>query len=243
MSPSTTTPDEIVAPAGHILDDADAAAYYRHPEHLGGPVATYDLSEATNQIVPQRELLLGILTIVLWTAFFCGGVFVPTMEYRQALWGGKLGLLAASGHLLVVVSCYTLTNIWLLCCAAALLGCMTRRWQVSDHSSIETTVVAISPVRVYLSALLRGFFLYLITVAGFLTVTTEESLISTKLDQYIRIAGVTSVLAFVVGYDPRILNRFLARVMDATDLAISPQRSDAVPDASTSSGRTFRRLP
>lgn len=232
MLPGSPIADETVKPAEHILDDAEAVAYRRQPEHPGYSGITYDLSEATNQVVPQRELLMGFLAILLWTAFFCCGVFVPTAEFRQALWGGKLGLLAATGHLLVVVSCYTLTNVLLLSCASALLGCMTRRWQVSDRSRIEASAVAIPPVRVYLSALLRGFFLYLITVAGFLTVTTEESLINTKLDQYIRIAGVTSVLAFVVGYDPRVLNRLLARVMDATDLAPhSAKRPMAQPPA------------
>jgi hypothetical protein len=173
--------------------------------------------------VPKNELIAGIVVVGLWTAFFCAGIFVPTAVYRQSLWASEsLGFFPFLGHLLLVVSCYALTNILFLSCAAAFLGCMTRRWYVMDHTSVERGSVAIPAARLYLSAVLRGFFLYLITIAGFLTVTTEKSLVETTLDQFVRMAGVTSVLGFVVGYDPRVLNRLLERVMDVAEM---PQKS------------------
>jgi len=225
----TTRTDETRPPNDVDTDELEAVAYREHPEHPTFPRTTYDLSEPTLQTVPKNELIAGVVVVGLWTAFFCAGIFVPTAEFRQSLWGGKLGFFPFLGHLLLVISCYALTSILFLSCAASFLGCMTRRWYVMDHSRVEHSSVAIPAARLYLSAVLRGFFLYLITIAGFLTVTTEKSLVDTTLDQFVRMAGVTSVLSFVVGYDPKVLNRLLERVMDVAEVPQKSRRGNRRP--------------
>jgi hypothetical protein len=60
-------------------------------------------------------------------------------------------------------------------------------------------------------------------VAGLIIVSTEEALLDMQFGQYIRIAGMASVLAFVVGYDPNMINRFISRVVHAADLPETPK--------------------
>jgi hypothetical protein len=69
--------------------------------------------------------------------------------------------------------------------------------------------------RAYVTATLRGFLAYMLIVAGYLVVIPEGALANTTPGQYIRLAGVVSSLAFLVGYEPRSLAQLFKSVFSA----------------------------
>jgi len=95
---------------------------------------------------------------------------------------------------------------------------MVRRWQVSEVvSKAKSNAESKNSRRIYLSAFLRGFFLYLMFISGFLIVTSDTAVTNTDFAQYIRIAGMMSILGFVIGYDPNLLFRFMHKIIDLTE--------------------------
>lgn len=147
----------------------------------------------------------------------------------------------ASGFVawVLCIVCYTVTNLFFLSCLSAFLGCMASRWpavlvtsreektDISKSAEItHTEQTKLSPHvnelwkspgrRVYPSALLRGFFLYTVLIAGLLVISTESSIIQTTPAQYVRLAGFVSALAFIIGYDPDMIQKFIMRAKNAS---------------------------
>ena len=67
-----------------------------------------------------------------------------------------------------------------------------------------------------MAALVRGFFIFLFFIAGQLIITgaisTPGGAQSTSPDDYTRLAGICSLLAFSVGFKPQIFHDFLIKV-------------------------------
>lgn len=164
-----------------------------------------------------RETVYGLSFVAGWIAFFAFGLFVPTKALRDALGSGDLTILESVGAGIVVVSGYTLTNVLFLVCLASLIGCMTHRWQVASKLDVVRSGDKDPFHRIYFAAVLRGFFIYLLFVAGFLTVTTSASIENTTLDQYIRIAGTMSIIGFILGFDPNLLIGLIRRALNFAD--------------------------
>lgn len=207
---------------------------------LGSPIGkfNYVLPVCTN--ISSGELFSGCLVLVLWMILFIFGLFVPTAGWRGELLNGTtpwyyLPRVGAVGL------CYTLTNAFFLACSASFLGCMAHRWQVADGSELipENTRSAFAS-RLYVSAVLRGFFLYLMFISGFLIVSTEETVTKTEFGQYIRIGGMISVFGFIVGYDPNLLIRLIRRILSLADFPISA--SDKTSGESTDREHALRLL-
>jgi len=205
-----------------------------------GPVPYSNLTQQPGQPIPFRELAFGFCIFCLWIGFFGAGIFVPTATLRGRLWSGATdGIGDALGCGLVVVCCYTLTNILFLSCFAALLGCMMCRWLVRDErrglaDPQKATAAArppYSPERIYLSAFLRGFFLYLLVLSGLMVVSAEPALVDTRFSQYIRTAGFVSVLSFAAGYDPNLIYKLIGRVTDLANQPLSGKKRPGEPVA------------
>jgi hypothetical protein len=237
----------------HITDELlgeriemDSGRENRRQNHNGshsvGPQSSayrYDLPiiyfEPSHRNVSRGELIAGTIFLLLWIAFFTLGLFVPTEPLRNVLWSAESTSIPRTiGYFLAVGASYTLTNMLFLSCLASLLGCMAFRWQVGDAlDATPAEAESIAAMRVYSSAVLRGFFLYLMFISGFLIVATQNSVTSTTLDQYIRIAGTMSIVGFVVGYDPNLLVRFIRRILDVASL----------PTKDTQAGQAMLRRP
>lgn len=65
-----------------------------------------------------------------------------------------------------------------------------------------------------LSAILRGFFVYLTVISGILVLLENPILGTMSPGQYIRFAGLLSLLSFFVNYDPSLFVALLDRVRD-----------------------------
>lgn len=191
-----------------------ASYHVERPKSNFGEVYPY----STN--LSWSELAWGIAALMLWLVIFAAGLLVPSRNAMEIFWTGKLPSLGDSIYygFLSIIS-YPGTNIVFLSCSAAVLGCIARRWQVSDELKTVTGDTTLAPpARVYIAAILRGFFLYLMIVAGALIVLPEDALTNTQINtfaQYWRIAGWVSVMAFVMGYNPNLLVRLIQQIVEA----------------------------
>jgi hypothetical protein len=59
--------------------------------------------------------------------------------------------------------------------------------------------------------MLRGFLVYLATIAG-IYITTEDPFAAPTPAQYVRVVGLLSFLGFALGYDPTLVTNLLARL-------------------------------
>jgi hypothetical protein len=111
---------------------------------------------------------------------------------------------------LVVLFCFTPPNLAFLCIFAGVLGAMGRRLVLStrqNHATLDHTY----PL---LSALLRSFFVYLTVISGLLVLLENPILGTASPGQYVRFAGLLSLLSFFVSYDPTMFVALLDRVRD-----------------------------
>jgi hypothetical protein len=234
--------------------DEHTEAYHQLPDHpaneiieaarIVGRRAFSDLTEQPGRPVMLKEMLFGILMFVFWTGFFSLGAFVPTKEARQALIGsGPPSLASWLENGAVAICCYTLTNILFLSCFASMLGCMMCRWRVRNEAvpkqvqALDLMPRAYSPERLYLSAFLRGFFLYLLVVSGLLVVSNEGAVQDTTFSQYIRLAGFISAFSFAAGYDPSIIYRLISRISDVANSPLANKSRRPAEAGTTSAPR------
>lgn len=242
--------------AGNGHGPEETVAYQQHPEHPandGSPrisVPILHFSQPIDRNVTREEMVAGTVVLVLWIVSFTLGLFVPTADMRTALLTGTASATASVGYFFAVGVSYTLTNVLFLACLASFLGCMAHRWQVGDDFEPGPAhAPVVGATRVYLAALLRGFFLYLAFISGFLLVSTEETIKNTEFAQYIRIAGMTSIVGFIVGYDPNLLVRLMHRILSLANLPLgnrgesSTSRQPASGGHPLDAGANGRQLP
>lgn len=210
-----------------IVTDRITEEYHNHPEHPAHSVVRHTktvqlvevLTEQHKGTPPLWEIMFGLLVAAGWLILFASGAFVPTQAARTELLTGKASLT----NFAIVVGCYTVTNLLFLSILASLIGCLTCRWRVTSQverlMSFYTTLPA---KRVYFAAALRGFFLYLTIISGFLVMATEDSVLNTGFAQYIRVAGITSIFGFLVGYDPQVVYRLMGKVSDLANKPLRP---------------------
>jgi hypothetical protein len=190
----------------------------------------------------------GLLATALWIAMFTVGLSVPSEPFRNGLLavaGGEpaagafrvQGSLDAMYALAIIAFSYTPTNLAMLCCLAALVGCLAytatnhyvappARQQVlvridgpmssqgaatEGDKPAEARDEAPIPLRPTISAITWGFFIYLFMISGML-LASNNPFAATTPDQYLRLAGTASLVAFVVGWKPELLSRLVAQV-------------------------------
>ena len=166
-------------------------------------VLVYNYSQPFSKRMTPAELGVGSAALAVWFVVFVAGIFVSTAQMRAAITDPNISVFVKLGYISIIVVSYTLTNVLFLTCLAAFVGCMSRRWQVGDGcETIPSEAASADAIRVYAAAVLRGFFLYLMFISGFLAVSTEKTVVETEFAQYIRIAGITSIIGFIVGLLP-----------------------------------------
>lgn len=181
------------------------------------PVTTEVPAEKRLHPLRTSEVVFGIASILCWLCFFLAGTVVATQPYRQMIAdttaAPALGLLGAWS---IVLTCYTVTNIAFLSCFAAVIGKFCRRSLSYETATINgltpAPVASFREVLVFYSvAVARGFVIYLMLAAGLIMLTTD-AVTNAKQEDYIRLAGTVSVIAFLAGYDAEIFKRALDRI-------------------------------
>ena len=238
----------VAVPAATVEVADDDQLYHRLPDHPASgdspPPRTSpevellmcSYSQPFSQNITWTELGAGILAMVLWLTVFASGLFVSTEAMRSEIANPATSTFVRLWDMVVVGISYTLTNVLYLSCLTAFLGCMMRRWQVGGLERTPRNASSIAASRIYVAAVLRGFFLYLMFISGFLLVSTEKTVTQTEFAQYIRIAGMSSIIGFIVGYDPNLLTRLMDRILSLANL---PLERGGPPSA----GRNGSELP
>lgn len=172
---------------------------------------------ALQRAVVRAPLAWAMAAIVGWIVLFATGVSIPSAPYITMLdqmttaQTSFLGLLGAG---MMVVLCSTFTNPGILSCLAAFLGGVAKRVQ-AESPPFDAGGDGPSAAAACMSAVVRGFFLYLVMLSGLLLLTTKAITDSTQ-EQYVQLAGTVSVLAFMVGYDADFFFRIMRRLDDWT---------------------------
>ncbi|HUE69720.1 MAG TPA: hypothetical protein VMP01_02430 [Pirellulaceae bacterium] len=229
-------------PGGAETETEADLQYRSHPEHPASngssavlssreiEVLSYNYSQPFTRNISWTELAIGSSALVCWIGVFVIGLFVATAAMRSAIASPDTNILVKLAYVVLVAVSYTLTNVLFLSCLASFLGCMMRRWQVGDgFESIPSNTSSVAATRIYVAAVLRGFFLYLTFISGFLLVSTEKTVTDTEFAQYIRIAGMTSIVGFIVGYDPNLLVRLMHRILSLANLPLDKPAGTPLP--------------
>lgn len=181
------------------------------------------------EVLTRIQALGAFAAFVGWLALFAGGILVDTKPYRTSISASGVTALErpetgaaaanASGAAVpesagarpvsnkffawfVVLTCFLPINLAWVCAAASLLGGYGNRANLSDDDAARRFRDTTNP---FVSALLRGFFVYLFMTSGLLLL--DDSPFSNPAPgQYIRLAGFLSLFSFVVSYQPRLFN-------------------------------------
>lgn len=163
------------------------------------------------------ELVLAAFSLAFWFLLFCGGTLVGTTPFVAGL--GKYDSAAALLlNATMVLLFWTISNIGLLCMLSAILGAFGARTRFATRvTPLRFSVTSPQPQGVkevstqYASAAMRGFGVFVLILSGLLILATD-SLINPNQGQYVRLAGLVSVISFYAGYDPVALAELLKRI-------------------------------
>lgn len=179
----------------------------------------------TPRKTPKGVLLGGIVScLLLWIVLFSAGLLVNTERYRKEI--------ANSGPedwetwpWVVVLTCYTPTNVAILCSVSGLLGALGAKVRLGVDTEEQESSDNTHP---FLSALVRGFFVYIGLISGTLLLLPDPfpdpSLNGSPImysesalrELYIRLAGLVSLASFVVSYDPKLFTSTLTKIGNMT---------------------------
>ena len=167
--------------------------------------------------LPPAEVVIGVSAICLWLCFFLAGIVVETKSLRELV---SAGLISSFWELVsvsfILMTCYTVTNLAILSSFAAVIGKFCRRaltYETGTFSGFTPAPTAtIGTVMVFYSvAIARGFVIFLMMTGGLILLQTDAVTASTT-EEYIKMAGTISILAFMAGYDAEIFKRALDRI-------------------------------
>ena len=227
--PGPLSPETEYSTSASIADAAAATAAGKLRRAVGPVSATSPAQIPAVSGIPEPspferlavwEFLVSVVLVLSWIGCFAAGIVVNTQPYRAML-GEPTAIDAslAAGAWFIVVMCYTITNTAFLSCLAAVIGALAARSLARGRHK--------APLRASFDALMYGFFVYLVVISGLLLFTTE-AITNPGQAQYVRLAGVISVVAFLTGYDPTLFRRLIDYVRTQS---IDRSRRNAIDDS------------
>jgi hypothetical protein len=146
----------------------------------------------------------------LWVVLFAAGGIIGTQPYRDRL--THPGDFATALKLwFIVLTCYTATNVAMLCGLSSFLGTLGRRTRIGGNERVDQSG---EPMRQYTAALVRGFFVFIAMVSGTMALTGPTTFTNTSPETYLRLAATASLVSFLAGYKPQLFNRLQGRLDD-----------------------------
>lgn len=171
------------------------------------------------RIVGFGEVIIGVFGMGLWVVLFAAGGIIGTQPYRERLTDPG-NVVTALKLWFVVLTCYTVTNVAMLCGLSSFLGTLGRRTRIAGNERIDPSG---EPLRQYTAALVRGFFVFIAMVAGTMALTGPAAFTNTTPETYLRLAATASLVSFLTGYKPQLFVRLQGRlddwVVDKPDVA------------------------
>ena len=219
-------PDPTTANPPDTEERADFIRQFEQPTPTApAPVSTEPTAQAIAEALAEKllhplrlsEVVFGVTTIFLWLCLFLAGIVVETKSYREAISNhNSVSTGELVGAWFILLTCYTVTNIALLACCAGVIGKFSRRSLSFETASINgltpAPIATFREVLVFYSvAIARGFVIYLMLTGGLILLTTS-AVTDSSPDEYIKLAGTVSILAFMAGYDAEIFKHALDRI-------------------------------
>jgi len=159
-------------------------------------------------------VLLGVIGILGWITMFSLGLLVNSQVYRS----GVLQQFNWVDFIMSVLT-YTPTNIAMLSVIAAFAGgCASRMLiagvakktgQASQDQEMEKTDSQLYMAENPFGSMLRGLVVYFGYLAG-VFIANSAPFSNTTQEQYAQSAGIVSLFAFVVGFDPTVFRSFIS---------------------------------
>lgn len=161
-------------------------------------------------------IIMGIMAMLSWIIMFSMGILINSKPYRD----GVLNHFDFANFVLSILT-FTPTNIALLCIIAAFAGGCASRLVIGgipgeSAPEVPDTEKDKTDSSIYLnenpfSSMLRGLVVYFAFLAGvFVATPTAFADNSVSPQQYALSAGVVSLIAFIVGYDPTVFRSLLS---------------------------------
>ena len=163
------------------------------------------------------------------------GDSIQNEQSRAATSAETLTGAPALGHAwLVVLFCFLPLNLaWLCVCASTLGGVGNLAHLGADDTSIAGCDTS-NPV---LSAVLRGFFVYLFLMSGLLLLDgTPFS--NAGPSQYLRLAGFLSLFSFVVSYHPNLFGTLIMSAFERIQVRAQHENGASPPTVQHTAVRT-----
>ena len=130
----------------------------------------------------------------------------------------------------IILLCFTPTNVAILCCFAGLLGAGADQVFLGRDEDGWTRVQA-DQSHPFLSAMARSFCVYLLVISGTIIVMANP-FVDPSQEFYVRLAGLISVMSFVASYQPGLFVAAIHRFYGGKPKETKP-----------SEGRSGRREP
>ncbi|QEF98775.1 hypothetical protein Mal15_28310 [Stieleria maiorica] len=198
------------------VDDIDTSEMDTYQQTFDGASGAADVDHRPAIRIAIGELILGLLGLTCWFCLFTGGILVGTQPFRETL-QTPTALTPVLASWFVVCAFWTVTNVGLLACVASFLGALGRRTRFTLMSDQPRAAIdgghppLLSISTYYVSAIMRGFGIYALVLAGILVLATE-SLVSPTQAAYMRLAPLVSIISFYAGFDPNMFASLLDRV-------------------------------
>ena len=139
--------------------------------------------------------VIGLTSVLLWILVFLPGLTINSQPYREQILQGNVTI----HSFLTVMLTYTISNVALLCCLAGVIGAATRR--ITAKPAEQRTLDEKPVFNAVFTGVTRGFSVYLLLLAGVYAATPDPFSAPTP-EQYVRMAGTISLMAFTVNYEP-----------------------------------------
>lgn len=155
--------------------------------------------------------VLGTMGLILWLGLFSLGMLIDSGQYRNTLNTDFTWF-----KFIMTILTFTPTNIAILClvssftggCASILIIRKAERVLGLTDESKKKTNSHIYMNESPFSSMLRGILVFFAFLAG-VFITSSNALSAPTLQVYTQAAGVVSLLAFLVGYDPTMFNTLI----------------------------------
>ncbi|MCI0361098.1 MAG: hypothetical protein L0211_21675 [Planctomycetaceae bacterium] len=167
-----------------------------------------------------RELFFSSASLLLWFALFAGGTLIATQPFIDSV-ARTTNAFEAAGYSVIIILFWTITNVGILSMLAAVLGAFGQRTRfaspIAGRGLLGTPAQPSTDANPrelfthYASAIMRGFGVYTLVLSGLLVLATDAIVAPTQ-GQYVRLAGMVSVISFYAGYDPEMLAGLLKRI-------------------------------
>ena len=168
-----------------------------------------------SKAIPENQVLVAILGscgVILWIVFFSLGMLIDSTIYKTPLRTGF------SWHnFIMAMITFTPSNIAILCLVAAFTGgCASllviqkaqKKLGLEQQANQKRTNSHIYMSENPFSSMMRGILVFFAFLAG--VVVSSSTVFSDPTQQtYTQAAGIVSMFAFLVGYDPSMFMAFI----------------------------------